>query len=74
MNRDQFLAWRTAYNNLLDCAASDQAKEACVAGWGRDAAQFIGAGREQMIAEYAGYYIDTRLRAAPEERQRYCQS
>jgi glyoxylase-like metal-dependent hydrolase (beta-lactamase superfamily II) len=73
MSRDQFLAWRTAYNNLLDCAASDATRDACIAGWRRDAGQFIGAGRERMIDEYTGYYIDTRLRAAAEEKLRYCQ-
>lgn len=72
MTRPQFLTWRTAFGNLLDCAASDRARADCVAGWRRDAAQFIPAGREAMTDEYTGYYIDSRLRAAPEERARYC--
>ncbi len=72
MDRAQFLSWRAAFNNLLDCAASDRAKGDCVAGWRRDAAPFIPAGREAMIETMAGYYIDTRLRAAPEERRLYC--
>ena len=29
-------------------------------------------GREAMTDDYVGYYIDSRLRAAPEERARYC--
>jgi glyoxylase-like metal-dependent hydrolase (beta-lactamase superfamily II) len=72
MDRPTFLAWRAAFDNLLDCAASTQTRDQCIAGWRRDAARFIGAGREPMIDEMTGYYIDTRLRSAPEERQRYC--
>ena len=72
MTRTDFLAWRTAFNNFLDCGASDRPREACIAGWRRDAGHFIGAGREAMIDRYAGYYLDSRLRAAPEERTLYC--
>jgi glyoxylase-like metal-dependent hydrolase (beta-lactamase superfamily II) len=45
MDHAVFLAWRTAFNNLLDCAASDRDRAQCIAGWRRDAARFIGAGR-----------------------------
>ena len=31
------LAWRTAYGNLLDCAASDRPRDDCIGGWRRDA-------------------------------------
>ena len=72
MDRIRFLAWRQAYGNLLDCGASARPKAECVAGWRRDAAQFIPAGRETMVDELAGYYIDSRLRSSPEERRRYC--
>lgn len=71
MSRAQFLVWRGAYGNLLDCAASDRSKEQCVAGWTRDAAAFIPAG-DRRISEMVAYYIDTRLRAPTEERGKYC--
>ena len=74
MDRSQFLAWRHAYGNLLDCGASERPREDCVAGWRRDAARFIPAGREAMVDQLAGYYLDTRLRSSPEERRRYCPS
>lgn len=73
MSRPQFLQWRTAFDNLLDCADSSQAKEACVAGWKRDAAAFIPAG-EGPVESMVGYYLDTRLRASPAEREKYCRS
>lgn len=71
MTKPQFLQWRTAFDNLLDCADSDRKKEACVAGWKRDAALFIPAG-DRRVDSMVGYYLDTRLRAAPEERDRFC--
>ncbi|HEU0099905.1 MAG TPA: MBL fold metallo-hydrolase [Allosphingosinicella sp.] len=71
MSRPQFLRWRRAFDNLLDCAASSQAKQACVAGWKRDAAAFIPAA-DRRIDGMVGYYLDTRLRAAPAEREKYC--
>ena len=40
MTKPQFLQWRTAFGNLLDCAVTDKASEECVAGWRRDAAAF----------------------------------
>jgi hypothetical protein len=72
MSRDEFLRWRGAFNNLLDCAAGNSAREACIDGWTRDAAEFIPAG-ETRVESMVGYYIDTRLRAEPEERFRYCE-
>ena len=72
MDRSAFLAWRAAFDNLLDCAASSAERATCIAGWRRDAARFIVPGRETLIDEMTGYYIDSRLRAAPEERERYC--
>lgn len=71
MGRPQFLQWRSAFDNLLDCAASSRTKAECVAGWKRDAAAFIPAG-ERRIEGMVGYYLDTRLRAAPAERNKYC--
>jgi glyoxylase-like metal-dependent hydrolase (beta-lactamase superfamily II) len=72
MDRAQFLAWRRAFNAFVDCGGSERPRAECVAGWRRDAAPFIPAGAEAMIEQMAGYYIDSRLRAAPEERRRYC--
>lgn len=73
MSRPQFLRWRKAFDNLLDCAESTRPKEACVAGWKRDAASFIPAG-ERRIDSMVGYYLDTRLRAAPAEREKFCRA
>ena len=71
MTKPQFLQWRTAFGNLLDCAVSDREKADCVAGWRRDAASFIPAG-DGRIDSMVGYYVDTRLRAPYAEREKYC--
>lgn len=73
MSRGQFLHWRSAFNNLLDCTAGERPGDDCVDGWMRDAAEFIPAG-ETRVREMVAYYIDTRLRAEPKERLRYCAS
>lgn len=73
MSRADFLTWRRAFNALLDCAASDAPKAICIAGWKRDAAAFIPAG-DTRVERLLGYYLDSRLRAAPEERTRYCKA
>ena len=72
MTRSQFLSWRSAFNNLVDCAASQRTPQECIAGWQSDAAPFIPAGDEARIAGAVGYYLDTRLRAEPSERDHYC--
>jgi glyoxylase-like metal-dependent hydrolase (beta-lactamase superfamily II) len=71
MSRERFGQWRRAFGNLLDCAASSRAKEACVAGWKRDAAAFIPAG-DRRVDGMVGYYLDSRLRAAPGQRDLFC--
>jgi glyoxylase-like metal-dependent hydrolase (beta-lactamase superfamily II) len=72
LTHDQFLVWRAAFGNLVDCGASERPRADCIAGWRRDAAIFMRPGRERMVDAMVGYYVDSRLRAAPEERQHYC--
>ena len=74
MSRPQFLEWRGAFDNLLSCAGSDAPRQQCIDGWLRDAAAFIPAGDERRIGAMVGYYLDSRLRGAPEERQSWCRS
>lgn len=71
MTKTQFLDWKRAFANLLDCAASSAANATCITGWTHDAAQFIPSGTSRIDGPI-GYYLDSRLRAAPDERNRYC--
>ena len=72
MNRAQFLQWKVAFGNFVECGKSAAPKEKCVAGWKRDAAAFIVAAHAAYVDEAAAYYIETRLRSSPEERQKFC--
>jgi glyoxylase-like metal-dependent hydrolase (beta-lactamase superfamily II) len=72
MNRPQFMQWKKAFEQFIDCGRSMKLKEECVAGWKRDAAPFIDAEHLDYVTEAAGYYLHTRLRSSPEEQQKYC--
>jgi glyoxylase-like metal-dependent hydrolase (beta-lactamase superfamily II) len=72
MTKVDFLQWRTAYDNFVDCGHSTRPGRECVAGWSRDAAKFIDAAHKDYVNGVAGYYLQTRLRSSAEERQRYC--
>lgn len=72
MTRADFTQWRKAFDSLLDCAGGSAPRQACIDGWMKDAAAFIPAGDKDRVPAMIGYYIDTRLRASPEEKARYC--
>ena len=72
MTRGDFLQWRKAYNDFVECGRSKADEKQCIAGWDRDAARFIDPEHRKYVDAAAGYYLDTRLRSSPEEQQRYC--
>lgn len=72
MRRADFTRWRAAFDALLDCAGSSAKRQACIDGWMKDAAPFIPAADKDRVPAMIGYYMDTRLRASPEEKARYC--
>jgi glyoxylase-like metal-dependent hydrolase (beta-lactamase superfamily II) len=72
MTRADFLQWRTAYDNFVDCGHSARPGKECIESWSRDAAQFIDAAHADYAKGAAGYYLQTRLRSSPQEQQRYC--
>ena len=72
MTRADFVQWKTAYNNLVECGRSSAEKAQCIDGWSRDAAKFIDDTHRQYARQAADYYISSRLRSSPEEQQKYC--
>lgn len=72
MTKADFLQWRTAYDNLVNCGHSTRPGKDCAAGWSRDAARFIDAAHADYVKGAVGYYLQTRIRSTPEEQQRYC--
>lgn len=73
MSRADFLVWSAAYRKFIDCGRSGREKSQCIEGWERDAAKFIDSEHRDYVRRAAAYYIDTRLRSSPKERQLYCQ-
>lgn len=72
MTRPEFLLWRTAYRNFVECGRSARDKQRCIEGWEGDAAKFIDAAHRDYVRQAAAYYIDTRLRSSAQEQQLYC--
>ena len=72
MDRAAFGQWKSAFRNLVDCAASKASDAECIAGWDRDAAPFVAELAPRKIDPMIAYYLKARLRAAPAERDKYC--
>lgn len=72
MDRGAFLAWKTAFENFVDCGQSTLDKKVCVARWERDAARFIDEPHRQYVRDAVDYYLTTRLRSSADDQQRYC--
>jgi glyoxylase-like metal-dependent hydrolase (beta-lactamase superfamily II) len=70
LTRAQFETWRMAFGNLVDCATGDAAKQACIAGWERDAAPFLAREQDRKYAGNAiDYYIDRVLRVRDKQKE-----
>lgn len=63
MTREQFAQYRTAYDNLLACAASSRTNEECSNGWLTDAGVLLADADPQSTRQMLGYYLDQHLRA-----------
>jgi glyoxylase-like metal-dependent hydrolase (beta-lactamase superfamily II) len=72
MTRADFVTWKRAFTAFVDCGHSAAPKDQCVAGWEKGASQFIDKAHRDYVREAADYYLTTRLRSSPEERQLYC--
>ena len=61
MTREQFTQYRTAYDNLLVCAASSKTKEECASEWITDLGTL--ASEPEYTRAALAYYLDNHLRA-----------
>jgi glyoxylase-like metal-dependent hydrolase (beta-lactamase superfamily II) len=62
MTRSAFDAYRRAFDRLLSCASSTQAKEACVEGWMTDARSLLAGEDGGFVRSLADYYVGSVLR------------
>ena len=72
MSKTRFLEWKSAFDRFVACGRSDTPVPACADGWSRDAKSFIPETHRTYAKEAAAYYLGTRFRSAPEERNRFC--
>jgi len=63
MHRQEFEQYRTAFGNLLVCAASDKKKDQCIDGWISDAGQLIAKDDPKFVRAMMDYYVD-KLRSS----------
>jgi glyoxylase-like metal-dependent hydrolase (beta-lactamase superfamily II) len=69
MRRPEFTAYRKAFSNLLDCAATDAKKEVCIDGWISDASALEDVSYARILI---GYYVDNYLRHPTERIRKFC--
>lgn len=75
LDRAAFGRYRAAFAELRRCAADDAAAPAqCAAGWTAALDGLIDAADVPRVPGMLGYYLKTRLRAASDERTRYCKT
>lgn len=72
MHRKQFEAYRTAYSNLLDCAASARSKAQCTDGWLHDVGPLVPPPQQRLARALMDYYMDKSLRADAQHTAALC--
>lgn len=63
LTRAQFAQYRTAYDNLLACAASSKTNAECAGGWLGDLGGLVPESEHAYSREALAYYLDNHLRA-----------
>jgi hypothetical protein len=73
MHKPQFSAYRRAFSNLLDCAAGNAGKDACIDRWISDASVLLIDSKDRSYARtLIGYYVDNYLRHPTERIRKFC--
>jgi len=72
MHRPAFTAYRKAFDDLLECAAGEATKAACIDGWISDAATLISARDASYARTLIDYYLDNYLRHPSERIRNFC--
>ena len=62
LTRPEYQQWRTAFDNLLACAAARDGA-VCAAGWLTDAADFIADDERDLARAMIVYYVDEIIRS-----------
>jgi len=74
MSRQDFDAYRAAYDGLLACAASAATKDACADGWIRQVGALVPEAEHGFTRALLGYYLDAHLRGDAAQQAALCGS
>ena len=66
LTRQEFAAYRTAFDGLLACAASPAAPSDCALRWAKDTARIQFGADPKLASGLIEYYVQNRLRGAAE--------
>jgi glyoxylase-like metal-dependent hydrolase (beta-lactamase superfamily II) len=72
MSRADFIAWRIAFKGLLACSASEAPAVGCANDWVAALGELLPTEEHKRARVMIGYYMEQHLRAAPQQRDRYC--
>jgi len=72
LTRRQFLAYRSAFDHLLDCASGEAPKSKCIEGWNTDVGALIGGTDPKFVAALMDYYAGM-LKRDPAEINKLCE-
>jgi glyoxylase-like metal-dependent hydrolase (beta-lactamase superfamily II) len=72
MQRAQFIAYRKAFANLLDCAAGGAEKPRCIDGWVSEAPGLQNSKDVSYARTLIDYYLDNYLRHPSERVRKFC--
>ena len=74
MSRPDLGRWRTAFDRLLACAASDATVAACADGWIADLGPLLPEADGPLARELLGHYVPEVLRAPPARVAERCRT
>ena len=72
MGHADLATYRRAFDHLLECAAGESPKQACIDGWMHDAGPLIPASDEKLARSLLDYYVDGNLRSDAAIKRKLC--
>jgi glyoxylase-like metal-dependent hydrolase (beta-lactamase superfamily II) len=72
MQRPQFMAYRKAFSNLLDCASGSAESARCIDGWIGAAPGLQNSKDVSYARTLIGYYLENYLRHPSERIRKFC--
>ncbi|HXV77862.1 MAG TPA: MBL fold metallo-hydrolase [Candidatus Polarisedimenticolaceae bacterium] len=72
LDRAGLARYRSAFDGLLACAASEESRQRCVDGWIDGGGELIAASDRELARAVVGYYVEQVLRGDPAQTAARC--